>query len=127
MGQVWAQESAQPEPVQTNDLNASIVASILPEMATVTCKVHRTNDQIQELRLMFALNGETVATVWLQNLSQPVPLLPFVRSLTLGLDYQFHEMLASRGANLVLHAPALIVHLPLALYGKPLADALRGI
>lgn len=114
----------------TPSLNASLVQSLLPESASVhVTPYYDEGGALEELKLQFRLNGETVTLFWLR-LRQRGALVNFVAALEAGADATLDgasASLAAKGSNLVFSAPALITHLPRALYAKPLTEALRSL
>ena len=128
MGQMWSGEPARAENGEAQDqvdIAQSLLESIAPSAATVKATPHRNlQRQLDSIRLFFNLNGSEMTTVWIEHGFDR--LGDFVNALDAGQDYELSTMLRSQGDSLVFHAPQLVTHLPLKLYGKPLADALRA-
>ena len=107
--------------------------SVLPECASVLATpAYDEAGCLEEIKLQFRLNGETVTLLWLP-LRDPAALQRFVadleagRDAVLGAGQRSQPALSASGSNLVFLAPQLITHLPRALYAAPLAAALRAV
>ena len=148
MGNVWtAPENEDNAPQVTSDtetekqestseMEASILESVLPEMARVEVSFEN-NHGLCELMIRFILKAKTIETIWPMLTTKE--LLRFQEALRQQTDFTEINYLPDlnrpdavpaiylKGGDVVLHSSGHISRLPRSVFDKPLLQAIDNI
>jgi len=116
------------QPQAGGSMENSIIASILPTMTTVRANPVYEDDELIEVKLQFILESSTVTTI--RICPRPQHLVRFVQDLDAGRNCELEDWqnkISVRNDTLVFQGNSLITHLPMSVFGKHLADALRNL